>query len=163
MGLCIPGSIDSRAGPHGYGVGAFSPSFCGSESLKFSPSVGLRRGCSQPLRRVFIGGKPNKRREKNCGENCILGFAPLTCPFCSEPILLHQNARAASLGAVPELAAGLPQASRAVRGHTYLGRLLVLTACSVPALFTALLCLRHVPPKAGLARLIFSLLWTGFL
>lgn len=151
-GRRVPGSIDSRAGPRGYGFSIFCSSLGGSGSLKmFQPPAKHRDGF---VWHVVTGGKPNARRGKNLwGESCIFRLYSLELPFlprgsdtervCSPP-----------RGPYPD---GGPAVAR-------LGRicgvgLLIPLARVVPPAFTGLAWRRQeVPSKAGPARLVPFLL-----
>lgn len=98
LGCRIPGFIDSRAGPHGYGFGTFSPHFCGSGNLEeFSPSVRHRYGCSQPFVKPPDGmlssvESQRRGRKRPCEENCIFRLCSLNLP-----LLLRTSASASDM------------------------------------------------------------------
>lgn len=79
-GHSLAGSIDSRAGPHGYGCSIFCPSLGGSGSLKkFWPSVKHSHGFGWcvVIEESQMGGK----ERTGVGRSCIFRLYSLELPF----------------------------------------------------------------------------------
>lgn len=103
----VPGSIDSRAGPHGYGLSVYRPSLGGSGSLKtFRPSAKHRAGS---VWHVVTGGKPNARRGKHLwGESCIFRLYSLELPFLLRTSLRWSVCATSRMGFTPVAAQPWP-------------------------------------------------------
>lgn len=154
----IPGSIDSRAGPHGYGFSVYRPSLGGSGSLKtFRPSAKHRDGS---VWHVVTGGKPNARRGKNLlGESCIFRPYSLELPFLLRTSLMWSVC--ATSWALPQRRPRLGLAWPALpgTGASWCGAPDSDGTCRVPGIRGRSFCQRQeVPSKAGLTRLVPFLL-----
>lgn len=154
----IPGSIDSRAGPHGYGFSVYRPSLGGSGSLKtFRPSAKHRDGS---VWHVVTGGKPNARRGKNLlGESCIFRPYSLELPFLLRTSLMWSVC--ATSWALPQRRPRLGLAWPALpgTGASRCGAPDSDGTCRVPGIRGRSFCQRQeVPSKAGLTRLVPFLL-----